>query len=137
MTNGPSGTTQRALPRHLALLARIGLASAFLFSGITKAADFPGTIAEVRALSGLEPAGFIAAVVILVQLGGAVLLVRGGRATQAGAVLLASFTLAATLVAHDFWNAGSGAWIMQATTFLEHIGLVAGFFLAAAMAERD
>lgn len=118
----------------LLLLARLALASPFLFSGITKALDFAGATGEVRALTGLEPAGPLAALVIAVQIGGSALLLAKGRAVWLGAALLAAFTLAATLVAHDFWNKPEGAWLRDATTFLEHMGLIAGLGLAARLA---
>ncbi|MFO6448373.1 DoxX family protein [Erythrobacter sp. NE805] len=120
-----------ALPPVLLWLARLALASPFLFSGITKALDFAGATGEVRALTGLEPAGVFAAAVIAVQLGGSALLLARGRAVWLGAALLAGFTLAATLVAHDFWNKPAGTALRDATTFLEHVGLIAGLALAA------
>ncbi len=124
----------------LLLLARLALASPFLFSGITKALDFAGATGEVRALTGLDPASPLAAplaaLVIAVQLGGSALLLAKGRAVWLGAALLAAFTLAATLVAHDFWNKPEGAALRDATTFLEHMGLIAGLGLAALIAGR-
>lgn len=123
--------------RMLVLVARLALASPFLFSGVTKALDFAGATAEVRGLTGLEPAGLFAALVIAVQLGGSALLLAKGRAVWVGAGLLAGFTLAATLVAHNFWAKPEGAWLRDATTFLEHMGLIAGLFLAARFAGRD
>jgi hypothetical protein len=39
----------------------------FLISGIAKIFDFPGSIAEVRGLTGLEPAALFAVLVILTQ----------------------------------------------------------------------
>jgi uncharacterized membrane protein YphA (DoxX/SURF4 family) len=119
------------------LIARVALASAFILSGIVKLADFAGATAEVRALTGMEPAGLVAAAVIAVQLGGSALLLAGGRLTSAGAVLLGGFTLAASIVAHDFWNADAAMWARQATTFCEHLGLVAGLALATMLAGRD
>lgn len=117
--------------------ARLALASAFVLSGVLKLADFAGATAEVRALIGMEPAALIAAAVIAVQLGGSALLLMGGRMTAVGAVLLGGFTLAASLAAHDFWNADSATWARQATTFCEHLGLIAGLGLAAMLEGRD
>lgn len=115
-------------------LARLALASPFLFSGATKAADFTAATAEVRALTGLEPAPAFAAAVIAVQLGGAALLLARGRAVWVGGALLAGFTAAATLAAHDFWNKPAGAVLRDATTFFEHVALIAGLGLAARVA---
>lgn len=52
----------------VSLLAPVVLVSAFLVSGVLKAIDFPNAVGEVRALSGLEPANVLAAIVIAVQL---------------------------------------------------------------------
>lgn len=118
-------------------IARAALASAFILSGIVKLTDFAGATAEVRALTGLEPAPLVAAAVIAVQLGGSALLLIGGRMAAVGAVLLGGFTLAASIAAHDFWNADAAFWVRQATTFCEHLGLIAGLALAAVLAGRD
>jgi len=118
----------------LLFLARLALASPFLFSGITKAADFARATGEVRGLTGLEPAPAFAAAVIAVQLGGSALLLARGRAVWLGAAILAAFTLAATFAAHDFWNRPAGLAVRDATTFFEHMGLIAGLGLAAMLA---
>lgn len=117
-------------------LARLALASPFLFSGVTKALDFAGATAEVQGFTGFEPAAPLALLVIAVQLGGSALLLAKGRAVWLGAALLAGFTLAATLLAHDFWAKPGGAWLRDATTFFEHMGLIAGLGLAAWIAGR-
>jgi transmembrane protein len=113
------------------------MASAYLISGVTKAFDFPSAMDEVRTLSGLEPAGLFAVIVIAVQLGGSLLLIRGGRFAWIGAGLLAGFTLIATFLAHDFWSATGPALIRSMTTFFEHVGLVAGLLLAVILNEDD
>jgi transmembrane protein len=123
-------------PLH-ALVTRTALVSAFLFSGATKAFDFPSAIDEVRSLSGLEPTGMFAATVVAVQLGGALMLISGGRFAWIGAGLLAGFTLIATFLAHDFWSATGPALIRSMTTFFEHVELVAGLLLAVILNEND
>jgi transmembrane protein len=83
--------------------ARIAVAAPFLVSGIAKLADFPSAISEVRGLTGLEPAGLMAALVVLTQLAGSALVIAGGRLTWIGTAALACFTIVATLYAHAFW----------------------------------
>ncbi|MBC7831706.1 MAG: DoxX family protein [Hyphomicrobium sp.] len=113
------------------LSARLLLASAFLASGVMKVIDFTGAVAEVRALTGMEPASPIAALVILTQLGGSALLLIGGRSTVIGAFLLASFTFAATVLGHAFWTKAGPQQARDLVTFLEHMGLIGGFVLVA------
>lgn len=127
-----SGLAPYRTEQVFSLACRLLLASAFLFSGATKLLDFSGGTSEVRALTGFETAEPVAMLVIATQLGGSVLLVAGGRAAIIGAVLLAGFTLAATALGHPFWAREGVAASRDATTFLEHLGLVGGLALAAA-----
>jgi uncharacterized membrane protein YphA (DoxX/SURF4 family) len=48
------------------------------------------------------------------------------------------FTALATLIAHPYWTVADPAERFHAmNTFLEHIGLIGGFMLAAALVERE
>ncbi len=121
----------------VALLARIALVAPFAASGILKALDFPGATAEVQALTGLGSAGGLAVLVIATQLLGSALVIAGGRALWLGAALLAGFTVVATLLAHAFWTKMGVERMRDLTTFLEHVGLVGGFALAAILVARS
>ncbi len=121
---------------RLYLLARLVLVSPFLISGIAKLLDFDGATAEVRALTGLEPAALIAALVIVVQLGGSWFVFAGGKYAWIGAGLLAGFTLFATLLAHAFWTKTGIEQSRDLMTFFEHLGLVGGFLLVALLSLR-
>lgn len=112
-------------------LARLLLVSAFLISGVSKLLYFDDATAEVRALTGLEPAALIAALVIVVQLGGSGLVLAGGKHAWIGAGLLAVFTVVATLTAHAFWTKTGIERSRDLMTFFEHLGLVGGFLLVA------
>ena len=113
---------------------RLALCSAFLFSGVTKLLDFQGALNEVRLLVGLEPAGIFAALIIAIQLGGSVLMLAGGPLALVGAMLLAGFTIVATLLAHASWMKAGSLQVSDATTFFEHVGLIAGLVLAGWLA---
>jgi uncharacterized membrane protein YphA (DoxX/SURF4 family) len=117
-----------ALP-GLDILARLALASPFLISGIVKLTDFGGASAEVTGL-GLQPAGLIAAAVILTQLGGSALFLTR-RYCWLGAGILAGFTAFATLLAHPFWLFDGPDRGRQTATFFEHVAIVGGLALAA------
>lgn len=118
----------------IALIARVLLTAAFWTSGFAKLADFPGATAEMAGL-GLPAPAAVAALVIFVQLVGSALVILD-RWTWLGAGALAVFTLLATLLAHAFWNAAPADWGRQFATFMEHIGLIGGFLLAAILASR-
>jgi len=122
--------------RAVWLLAVVALTSAFWVSAITKTLDFSGAQAEVRGLTGLEPASLFAAAVIVTQLLGSVLLVLGGRRTLAGAAILSAFTLVATVLAHAWWMKDGPERARDFSVFFEHLGLIGGFVLAALSAPR-
>ena len=112
--------------RRLALLA---LCAAYLQGGLVKAFDFQAAVAEMQHF-GLAPAAPLAALTIAVELG-ASLMVLGGLWRRAGALVLAAFTLGATLVANRFWELAPPERFMAANSFFEHIGLAGAFILVA------
>jgi uncharacterized membrane protein YphA (DoxX/SURF4 family) len=124
----------RPIDRMLALpgldtLARLALASPFLISGLVKLVDFGGAMNEVAGL-GLQPAGLIAAAVILAQIGGSALFLTR-RYCWLGAGILAGFTVVATLLAHPFWLFEGPDRGRQTATFFEHAAIVGGLAVAA------
>lgn len=121
----------------LPFLARLALASPFLISGAMKSADFAGATAEVRALSGLEPAWLFAVLVIATQLGGSLLLLFGGRRAWMGAGLLAGFTVVATLLAHAWWVKPPAEAPRDLAIFWEHVAICGGLLLAGWLSWRE
>ena len=119
--------------RWTSALARIALASAYAVGGLNKLLDFHGAIAE-QAHFGLHPPAFFAGLTIAVELIGSALLVSG-RFLWLGAGTLAVFTALATLIAHPFWNMVGQERFFATNAFFEHLGLIAGFAMAA-MLER-
>lgn len=118
-------------------VARAGLCLAFVYSGLAKLVDFPSAVAE-QAHFGLQPAVFFAAATVVVQLGGATMvLFCRGRWRALGALVLAGFTVAATWIGHAFWTMQDTERFHNLNAFLEHAGLVGGFLLVAAHAWRD
>ncbi|MGX5735013.1 DoxX family protein [Bosea thiooxidans] len=134
-------TAENAVERLLAQpwvapVARIAAALPFLLSGLSKLADFGGAIAEVRGLTGLEPAILFAVLVIATQLVGSALLIAGGRFTWIGAGLLGGFTIVATLYAHAFWLKPEAERFLNRNIFFEHVSIVGGLALAAILSAR-
>jgi len=112
-----------------AVLARVLLTFPFWLSGIVKTADFSGAIGEMHHF-GLEPPALFAVATILVQLGGAILVILG-RAVWLGAGTLIVFTLLTIPIAHDFWRLTGEQAMMEMFFAIEHIGMVGGLLLAA------
>jgi uncharacterized membrane protein YphA (DoxX/SURF4 family) len=118
-------------------LALLFLCAAYLQGGFNKATDFPSAIAEMNHF-GIAPAGPMAAVVIVWELGAALMILTGFY-RWLGALGLAGFTLMATFVANRFWEMAMPERFMAANSFFEHWGLVGGFLLVAwhDLKERD
>lgn len=117
-------------------VAYLGLCAAYLQGGLVKLTDFPGAIGEMQHF-GLAPAPVFAVLVIALELGASALILAG-RLRWLGAVLLAGFTLLATLLALRFWELPAGQErFMAANSFFEHLGLVGGFMLVAWLDLRE
>lgn len=109
--------------------ARLALTGAYLLGGITKLLNFPAAIAEQESF-GLHPGWLFAALTILVELGGS-MLVLSGIAVWLGAGALGCLTAVAMLGADKFWTKSGTERVAQANTFFEHLGLIGGFVLIA------
>ena len=120
----------------LSILARVLLTLPYWWSGLSKITDLSGALGEA-AHFGLKPAWLVVAATVLVQLGGSAAVIFG-RASWLGAGALGVFTALATLIAHPYWTVADPVERFHAlNAFLEHIGLIGGFMLAAILLERD
>ncbi len=113
----------------LLLLARIGLVSAYLAGGIEKLSDYPGAVAE-QAHFGLQPAWLWAIMALTVELAGSVLIIFN-RLVWLAAGGLGVLTMVTAVVAENFWALQGHAQFVAFNSFLERIGLIAAFVLAA------
>jgi len=117
-------------------VARTVLTLPYWFAGLYKLTHLPDALGEA-AHFGLKPAGPIVAATIAVQLGGSALLILG-RIGWLAAGALGVFTALATLIAHPYWTVVDPVERFHAmNTFLEHIGLIGGFMVAAALVEKE
>jgi uncharacterized membrane protein YphA (DoxX/SURF4 family) len=109
------------------LIARLCLAAVFLYSGVDKLWHWRSSIEEVRSDGLPWPASFAAATVFTQLVGGC--LVATGFFAWLGALLLAGFTVAATLLGHRFWLRRGTEFRHELTTSLEHVAIVGGLVL--------
>ena len=109
------------------LIARLCLAAVFLYSGVDKLWHWRSSIEEVRNDGLPWPAAFAGATVFTQLVGGC--LVATGFFAWLGALLLAGFTVAATLVGHRFWLRRGSEFAHELTTSLEHVAIVGGLVL--------
>lgn len=113
--------------------ARLLLAVAFVYSGASKLLNFDAATGEA-AHFGLNPAPFFAAAVLVTQLAGSALMLFGrGLWAALGALALAGFTVVATVIGHPFWAMSGMEQFHNRNAFLEHLGLVGGLLLVAAL----
>jgi uncharacterized membrane protein YphA (DoxX/SURF4 family) len=119
--------TAGSVIRFLALLA---LCSAYIQGPLTKIFDFEGALAEMTHF-GLLPAPLFAVGVIVFELAMSALILSGFH-RRLGALALAVFTLAATVIALRFWEMAPGMERMMAmNAFFEHLGLAGAFVYVA------
>jgi putative oxidoreductase len=110
-----------------ALVGRILLAALFVVSGIGKIAGFAGTAGYI-ASKGLPVAELLTAATIVVELGGGLAILAGWKARWA-ALLLAGFTIVASVLFHNFWAAPPAEAMNQQIHFMKNLSIVGGMLL--------
>jgi putative oxidoreductase len=108
-------------------IARLCLAAVFLYSAVDKLGHWRSSIEEVKGDGLPFPAAFAAATVFTQLVGG--VLVATGFFAWLGAIMLAAFTVAATLLGHRFWLRRGAEYRHELTTSLEHLAIVGGLLL--------
>ncbi|MBO1076713.1 DoxX family protein [Roseomonas marmotae] len=116
------------------VLARILLTFPFWGSGLAKLIDFQGGVAEM-AMFGLNPPVLFNIATIVVQLGGAALIIFN-RWTWLGAGALGVFTALTIPLVHHFWSLDGDRAIVAFHTATEHVGMIGALVLVAILAER-
>lgn len=113
------------------LAARALMALMFVPAGISKITGFEGTVGYIASVGlPLAAAGAVAAIVVEV-LGGLALL--AGAGTRIAALVLAAFTLAASVFFHAFWAVPADQAFVQQLMFFKNLAIVGGLLgLAAA-----
>lgn len=114
----------------LSLAGRVLLAALFLPAGISKIGGFAGTVGYISSV-GLPAPTLGAILAILVEiLGGLALL--AGFGTRAAALVLAVFTLFATLFFHAFWAMPAEQAFVQQLMFFKNFAVIGGLLVLAA-----
>ena len=113
------------------LVGRIAIAVLFLVPGIRKAMAVAGTAGYFAKL-GFPMPEVMVWVAILIEVGGAALLILGWQARRV-AWLLILFTVIATLMAHRFWEFSDAAqYAAQLNNFLKNLAVIGGLLYVAA-----
>jgi uncharacterized membrane protein YphA (DoxX/SURF4 family) len=111
------------------LLLRSGLAVVFLYAGADKLCHWQESLDEVAAL-GLPVPRLFVTLTVVTQIVGAGMVVTGIFAAL-GAMVLAGFTILATVLGHRFWLLRGQLARRELTTALEHVSIVSGLLLLA------
>lgn len=116
------------------LLARVILTFVFWSAGLFGVFAFPEKVSEMHSV-GLAPAGLFAVAVTAVQLGGSALIILN-RFAWLGAGALGVFLILTIPVAHPFWQMQEPQRTVSFYTVMEHISLIGGLMVAAALSGR-
>lgn len=111
------------------LFARVTLAMPFFYSGITKLLNPAAAKEELQSL-GVPLVELSWLATVTVQIVGAITLIAGPW-LWLGAILLAGFTIVATLLGHQFWRHQGARFQRELTTTFEHLGIVGALILLA------
>ncbi len=118
------------LQNPLSLVGRLLLALLFLPAGIAKIGGYAGTVGYI-ASKGLPLPEVGALVAIVVEVGGGLALIAG-FGTRFAALGLALFTLAASVVFHNYWALPADQQMVQQLMFFKNIAVVGGLLTLAA-----
>ncbi|PWC34570.1 hypothetical protein TSO352_22110 [Azospirillum sp. TSO35-2] len=114
----------------LLLAARVLLGAIFVQSGFGKLMALGGFIGGLES-QGVPMAAVLGTIGALVEAFGGLAVVLGAW-TRLAALLVAAFTVAATLIAHRYWEAPPEAMKMQQIQFMKNLAIIGGFLALAA-----
>ena len=114
----------------LALIGRVLLALMFVLAGFSKISGFDGTVGYI-ASGGLPAPSLLAVLTIIVEVGGGLAIIFG-FGTRWAALVLAGFTLLASLSFHAFWKVPADQQMVQQLLFMKNISVVGGLLVLAA-----
>jgi putative oxidoreductase len=114
----------------LLLVGRIALGAIFVMSGYGKLAGLDGFTA-VLANQGVPLAPIMAVLAAAAEFSGGLFIVLGFQA-RLGALVLVAFTVAATLIAHRFWELDGAAYKAQQIQFSKNLSIIGGLLLLVA-----
>lgn len=113
----------------LTLAARLLFVLLFLPAGLSKVTGFAGTAGYIASV-GLPFASLGAVVAIVVEVIGGLALLVGFR-TRIAAVVLAAFTLAASVFFHAYWSMPADQATVQQLLFNKNLAVVGGLLALA------
>lgn len=116
---------------YVSVTGRVLLALMFILSGFGKLMDIQGTAGYIASV-GLPVPAVLAIAVGLFELLGGLALVLGYQVRLAGLVL-ALFTLTASVVFHAYWSAPAEQQFVTQLLFMKNISVAGGLLLVSAL----
>jgi putative oxidoreductase len=113
-----------------ALLGRVLLALIFVTSGFGKIGGFEGTAGYI-ASKGLPLPQVLAALTILIELGGGILLIVGWKARWA-ALAIAIFSVLAAVIFHNYWAMTGDQVMANRINFWKNLAIAGGMLMVLA-----
>jgi putative oxidoreductase len=113
------------------LIGRILVASLFLPAGVSKLMSFDGTVAYFTSLGMVIPSLMTIGVIAIEILGGLALIL--GYKTRIAAVVLALFTIGASIIGHAYWAAPADQAFVAKLLFYKNMAIVGGLLILAAV----
>ena len=110
-----------------ALLGRILLAGTFVVSGYEKIPGFEGTAGHIAA-KGLPMPQVLAAIAILIELGGGLAILLGWK-TRWAALAMIVFLIVITPIFHGYWAAPPDQVMAQQINFMKNVSILGGMLL--------
>ena len=117
------------------LFARVSLATVFLVSGIHKALWYEKAALEFRD-AGIPFLQFFLPATIVLHLAASLALIFGIFVRES-ALVLALFTVVATLKVHCFWRMSGAERLNRSRVALAHLAVVGGLLLLAVVGPGD
>ena len=117
-------------PNAVALVGRILLAQLFIISGAMKIPGFEGTAGYIAA-KGLPMPQVLAALTIVLELGGGLMLAAGFK-TRWVAIAFFLWLIPTTFIFHKFWGIEAAQVQNQMINFMKNISIMGAMLLAFA-----
>ena len=111
------------------LVGRVLLALIFLLAGINKIPGFEGT-SQYMAAKGVPMVPVLLALAIIIEIGGAALIIAGYR-TRLAALALIGFTIIITPIFHNFWAMQGLEAANNQIHLLKNLAVIGGLFMLA------
>jgi len=111
------------------LFARLSIVPLYFYSGVGKVLAFNATAGRLNGWADGFGSALAAGAIAVELVGGAALLL--GLFTRQAAVALILFTVAATVMFHNFWAAPEAQIVPQTINFLKNLGLIGALALVA------